>query len=1192
MKKLIVVTTAYLICTQLLGQNSNFKYEFQLPPSPNSASLGKYGEIPIDYYNGIPKINIPLYNLATRSLNLDLALSYHMSGIRVDEEASWVGLGWTLNASGVITRVIKNKDDDYNSQSCPDQDPDMFYFNFLGRSGKFIIHPVTKNIILINQEAILISKINPNSLTAGFLITLNDGVKLYFDVTEYQVSTEESSVNSFIVTKTFITSWYLSKIEAIDGDVITFEYTGEFPAERKYNSFTDFHTTSVTVGILEWASGGIQGGGCYQLSDLGLATQDPNVHFLIGNYATVNYRNRYLQKINFGNGSITFITSNREDFLRTSSNSFGQKLDQIILKNKLGVTVKRIVFGYSYLNSQQSNGALSKRLILTDFKESTPASNTAALSYFFYYNNSPNNQLPDKNSRDQDHWGFYNGPKNNPITPSQRDKNPDAFYCRAGVLEKIIYPTGGYTVFETGINEFVSRLNETIVYQGGGLRVNKITSYSSDGKIASIKKYEYKKINQNNQLVCSGKSIGVTRDWYDYVNNYLSPPFNYTRPVHKRGSGCQLLYGGGGAPVIEWATIRYLTHNEATSSSNTLPLGEHSANGNPVCYSKVIEYYDETGSVGKTEYEFKNEYATPDFSNSYYYPNNMPQVVPITNGQLQKTSIFRKVSNTYELVKENIYTYSSKAYQAITGKRKCDIDNMATNCGWQLDYNIFSDWIVTSSETVNQNSINNQVMSENIIYSYDNSFHKQLTNKQKSNSLAVIENEYFKYPSDFSGSNVVYQTMVNKYITGPIIEYQKVVGSNNIIKTKTEYDNFFTTLQLPKTEFIQIGNYPNEERIRYDYSDKGKLIEQNKINDYKSAFLWDHNSTYPIAKANNCPASDIKYTSFEGDGTGNWYFTNSGIVIDASSPTGDYGLNISTQQVNGFALSPSKKYRISYWYKQGSVINVNWGTQTNIIVGPTKNGWTYTERNITGTNQISLEGTGFIDELRLIPSDASLITYTYEPLVGMTTLCDENNRITYFEYDDFNRLMLVRDYDGNIIKKVCYNYSGQTENCTVFYNTPYSQNFTKQCPPGYISSTVQYSIPAQIYSSIISQPDADSKAIAYVQANGQTYANAVATCTYNGPVVTINGSNAKSSMYQVKFTNNATGNWYTFFLNPNTYSLYYLGQIPSGTYSVQFYPAGSPVYSTFNINGYTQYGQYGATFYNISITSTSQALMY
>ena len=51
----------------------------------------------------------------------------------------------------------------------------------------------------------------------------------------------------------------------------------------------------------------------------------------------------------------------------------------------------------------------------------------------------------------------------------------------------------------------------------------------------------------------------------------------------------------------------------------------------------------------------------------------------------------------------------------------------------------------------------------------------------------------------------------------------------------------------------------------------------------------------------------------------------------------------------------------------------------------------------------------FLDELRLYPKDAQMITTAYDPKVGKTAECDENNRITYYEYDGLGRLVYVKD---------------------------------------------------------------------------------------------------------------------------------------------------------------------------------------
>ncbi|OQP46197.1 hypothetical protein A4D02_32090 [Niastella koreensis] len=75
-----------------------------IPPPPNAASLGTYGQIPVSEYSGVPDIRVPLYTIEADGFKLPITVSYHSGGFKVADEASWVGLGWSLNAGGVITR--------------------------------------------------------------------------------------------------------------------------------------------------------------------------------------------------------------------------------------------------------------------------------------------------------------------------------------------------------------------------------------------------------------------------------------------------------------------------------------------------------------------------------------------------------------------------------------------------------------------------------------------------------------------------------------------------------------------------------------------------------------------------------------------------------------------------------------------------------------------------------------------------------------------------------------------------------------------------------------------------------------------------------------------------------------------------------------------------------------------------------
>jgi hypothetical protein len=92
-------------------------------------------------------------------------------------------------------------------------------------------------------------------------------------------------------------------------------------------------------------------------------------------------------------------------------------------------------------------------------------------------------------------------------------------------------------------------------------------------------------------------------------------------------------------------------------------------------------------------------------------------------------------------------------------------------------------------------------------------------------------------------------------------------------------------------------------------------------------------------------------------------------------------------------------------------------------------------------------------------SKAFVSTYTYNILLGLSSETDPNNRSAYYEYDYLGRLSIVRDHNNNILKKLCYNYAGQVENCGVapLYDETeflYSTSSTQVCNTGAILQVV------------------------------------------------------------------------------------------------------------------------------------------
>lgn len=60
--------------------------------SPNAASLGQYGEVPVSLYIGTVQINVPIYEIDYMGHKIPISMTYHGSGRRPDQHPGWVGL--------------------------------------------------------------------------------------------------------------------------------------------------------------------------------------------------------------------------------------------------------------------------------------------------------------------------------------------------------------------------------------------------------------------------------------------------------------------------------------------------------------------------------------------------------------------------------------------------------------------------------------------------------------------------------------------------------------------------------------------------------------------------------------------------------------------------------------------------------------------------------------------------------------------------------------------------------------------------------------------------------------------------------------------------------------------------------------------------------------------------------------------
>lgn len=125
-------------------------------PSPNATSLGTYGNIPVSLYSGMPNVNVPLYTYKFHDIVVPIRLGYSYRGFKPNEHPGWTGLGWTLQAGGVVTRVKKGEADEMN---LPNQSKEYAYMysnnNRLQLTGIELATGSTLETILYGQATMM-----------------------------------------------------------------------------------------------------------------------------------------------------------------------------------------------------------------------------------------------------------------------------------------------------------------------------------------------------------------------------------------------------------------------------------------------------------------------------------------------------------------------------------------------------------------------------------------------------------------------------------------------------------------------------------------------------------------------------------------------------------------------------------------------------------------------------------------------------------------------------------------------------------------------------------------------------------------------------------------------------------------------------------------------------------------------------
>ncbi len=1053
---LLVSISSILFTTSLSAQDYT-----ALQPSPNIGWEFSNINQNNDLYTGKVNISLPIYELQVGKFKLPLSLNYTTGSIAVDQLPSWVGLGWSLRAGGQVTRITRGKPDEmrdtknvsstvtvvmggnattnttsaselaeydfayttnYNSLNNSQWNTSGYLQNTLAQMPSTIVsanyiewftdyfpyHWITPNPSFSDQYSYDFEpdeyKFEVGSLSGSFYLAFDGTWKCETNQGNFKVEPTivnlapkgnrviARAINSFKLTGPDGTKYYFGSFNAgnlleniefwrgpsrlnTGGDDRTFWETAAsyyIPAtpsvweitkiETPENETIDFQYKKegflVTFSYAPRGHGTPSGFGLTFPGFIEQSLAEPLYLTTItaSNGVTIDVNSTLSSQLNsnsrIDNLSIysSFLPNSEiAAELVNASNKF-LKLNSIAVRDQ---SATRKNFQFDYIEN------LTERLKLSKFKEVwIDGSNNVFVNkkYQFAYKSG---LLPAYGSGKVDHFGYYNNRnpffESNPQFSDRADlenqyyasREPDHQYSSNEVLEKITYPTGGYTVYEYEPNDYSSEITRwpfgttagSVNKTTGGIRISKISDYSALNEKASEKSYVYKSTLTG---TLSTGVFSIPRPAYTEV--YPNGDYNFDVrsfiPFHRVRS--HITY----TTVLE----KYLDGSYTKFTYNNYDNGANDA----------IPFYESTS-------------PNPAFNDRQTFTDNQFKRGLLKSKEDYNTSgqMVRKEEMQYQDLFDNYQRYTRNVRLLHNNQNGVGYKSVA----YPVYY--FPNFLRHEQKDL---FLGTGTLSETQDYEYDS--HNNLVLNKKLNSQGDEIRTILKYSYDFTSSNPAspYDKLVAKHIENPLIEEKIILvkgGQQFIMGGKIKEYEDFNGLVLPAREYEVKTSEPIPTGSFVTTTSNGSQGSLTKDNRYELV------------------ASFNKY-----DGLGRLRE-----VKQSNEPTTVYLLGYGSKQV------------------VAKIVNTTYDIAK-----------TYVDQNILDNPANDAILRNHLNALRGIPG-AFVVTYTYNPLVGMTSITDANNRTQYFEYDNYNRLSLIRDQDQNIIKKFCYNFSGQVEDCPNATNT-------------------------------------------------------------------------------------------------------------------------------------------------------------
>lgn len=993
------------------------------PRSPEVASFTRYMEMPISLYTGNVDISIPIYTLEIDDIKLPIILSYHNAGVKVEEEASWVGLGWNLTVGGCITRKlcgfpddytggwqnqtnneiidyptdyigdrqgyffiknIKYYNDKYTDEGYPyplftdprvelqysmdnigiDHEPDQYHYNVPGYSGNFTYD---KTGVLAKGELndLLIQKSGTNS--EYWKITDPSGNIYEFKNMQY----------SYVVRdyyNQYISAWFLSKITTYKGKTINFVY--DTPNKK-------------VIGTSMYSE-----------------VYDALKYEFVTRSETENeFTPVYLKQITTSQGvTINFsISSGRRDIEN------GYKLDAINIINTKNNYVKKYIFNYNYyvapsdnitvtnfksnhkryFNSLQYNGSYTDnqafdtamirsryRLKLNGLKEVSITNDNDFSEYNFNYNSI---QLPVKYSNAVDHYGYYNGIANTTKLPTFSDYVSITYEDQIQTSNEFVVfikanrqsdPLKGKACMLEQIT-YPTKGTLTIEYEINQFtNVNDFEPYSYDAVKNPIKRtigtgggYRVKKITNYDPI--TNKSI--VRN-FSYSNGLLITIPRYSTIIK------DYFISSSSSLCGTYSCRLPITRIYISSCSNAVSSNCYA--GSHVGYTNVTENVTDGSREYKTLYTYNN---IKDVSISGENLLSVPSYANSGSGLLiskidynENNTIVHKIEKSYShLETQNNYGIKHRYCRMPQGYKE--------EKNWEsiyAYYHLYFYKIMGQLDELYKETEYKDGVTVTKNYFYDNPKHYNVSRIETINSKGETLKTVIKYPLDYTSQNnpTALQIMRNKNMINYKIEQQEWNGSNLIGSTFNEYYNFGSQVPLLKNIYnVETATPLSSSTFKgldaYGYLLSGThYISKMNIN-------YDNSTLNPITTQKTGDISTVYY----------WGYNNTLPVVKALNTT-----------------SSALKTSVTNALTTAGISDIS------------------TITTITSLNKTTLNN--FNTALRNALPNAMITTYTYFPLFGLTSETDEKGLTKYYEYDSFGRLLYVRDQDFKIINEYRYNY--------------------------------------------------------------------------------------------------------------------------------------------------------------------------